>query len=112
MGRVTPPLGALLLALVLAAAASGQTRQAYVARVEPICRASTPTIEHLLHGTRRMANHGEPVAAGRHFVRASEVFAGTVRKVAAVQPPRADAARLGKWIDRLNGVKAHMRLLG
>jgi hypothetical protein len=100
------------LALPGSAAAAGPTRQAYVARIEPICKAGTPPIEHLLSGTRRMANHGEPVAAGRRFVHASNIFSATVRKVASVQRPAPDSLRLAKWIERLHGVKEGMRRIG
>lgn len=94
------------------AAASSAARQAYAARVEPICQANTPAIEHLLHGTRRMADNGEPVAAGRRFVHASNLFAATVRKVARVQRPASESARLGKWLDRLRNVKEGLRRIG
>jgi hypothetical protein len=107
-------LGILLtvLAATGSAAASREARQAYAARVEPICKANTPAIEHLLHGTRKMANHGEPVAAGRRFVRASNLFAATVRKVARVHRPASESVRLGKWLDRLRNVKQGLRRIG
>ena len=109
------PLIAALVAVLLAAegaAASTTTREAYAARVEPICKAGTAVIEGLLNGTRRMANNGRPVAAGRRFTRASNVFAGTVRKVSTVRRPAPDAVRLGKWLDRLRNVKEGLRRLG
>jgi hypothetical protein len=92
--------------------ASSGSRQAYAARVEPICKARTPSIERLLGGTRRMANHGQAVAAGRRFVRASIVFAGTVRKLSSVPRPAPDAALLGKWLERLPNVKEGLRRVG
>lgn len=102
----------LLPALAASAPAANQARQAYAARIEPICRAGTEPIEHLLNGTRQMANHGEPVAAGRRFVRASNVFSATVRKVARVGGPAPDSERLAKWIDRLHAVKEGLRRIG
>jgi hypothetical protein len=59
-----------------------------------------------------MANHGQAVAAGRRFIRASNVFAGTVRRVSMVHRPAPDAARLGKWVDRLGNVKEGLRRVG
>jgi hypothetical protein len=100
------------LAIATNAAAGGEGTQAYVVRVEPICRANTTAISHLLHGTRRMANHGRAVAAGRRFVRASIAFADTVRKVAAVHRPAPDAELLTTWLDRLRGVKEGLRKVG
>jgi hypothetical protein len=113
--RVPVCLFAMLVAIFAAvggAAASSDARRVYAARVEPICKASAPAIEHLLSGTRRMATHGEPVAAGRRFVRASNVFAVTVRKVGRVHRPASESARLGKWIDRLRNVKEGLRRVG
>jgi hypothetical protein len=104
-------LGALLVP-VGNATASSASRAAYAERVEPICQATTPEIERLLEGTRRMANHGRAVAAGRRFVRASNVFAGTVKRVARVRRPASEATRLAEWVDRLRDVKERMRGLG
>jgi len=100
------------LAIAAGAGASSEERRAYAAKVEPICRANTETIEHLLNGTRKMANHGQAVAAGRRFVQASNVFSATVRKVAKVQRPTTYSARIGKWIERLHNVKEGLRRVG
>lgn len=107
-------LAALVAFAALASASSAATpaERAYAARVEPICRAGTPPLEALLQGTRRLAKHGQPVEAGRRFVRASNVFAGTVRKVRRVRPPLADAAPVRKWVERLANVKEAMRRVG
>ncbi len=102
----------MALALPAGAAATSPARQAYAAGVEPICKAGVAPIEHLLSGTRQMANHGEPVAAGRRFVRASSVFSDVVRKVARVHRPAMDSARLAKWIERLHSVKEGLRRIG
>jgi hypothetical protein len=113
--RIILCLLAAVVAAVVApggAAASAETRAAYAERVEPICKANAPAIERLLDGTREMANNGRPVTAGRRFIRASRVFADTVRGVSAVHRPAPEAARLGKWIERLDTVKEKMRLLG
>jgi hypothetical protein len=104
------PLAAL--ASPAGSGATSEAQRAYAARVEPICRAGTQPIESLLHGTRRMANHGGAVAAGRRFVRASGVFGGVVRKVRRVKPPAGDAQRIAKWVERLGNVKEAMRRVG
>ncbi len=108
------PIAILLavLAATGAAAAAGDAKEAYSAQVEPICQANTAPIEHLLHGTRQMANHGQAVAAGRRFIRASNLFAATVRKVARVRRPASESVRLGKWLDRLHNVKEGLRRIG
>ena len=113
--RITVSLMAIVLTSLATAgiaAASSETRQAYAERVEPICKAGTPAIQHLLHGTRKMANNGEPVAAGRRFVRASNLFSAMVRKLTRVGRPTTEAARLGKWLERLHNVKEGLRRIG
>jgi hypothetical protein len=109
---ITIAIFCAVLGLPGSAAGTSPTRHAYVARVEPICKAGTPPVEHLLSGTRRMANHGKPVAAGRRFVHASNIFSATVRKVAMVHRPASDSVRLAKWIERLHGVKEGLRRIG
>jgi hypothetical protein len=100
------------LLLVSSAIATGESTKAYVMRVEPICKANTPAIEHLLTGTRAMANHGKAVAAGRRFVRASSLFALMVRRIAAVRRPAPEAAVIARWLDKLRDVKQGLRKLG
>jgi hypothetical protein len=103
-------IGALLLPGI--AIGSSESGQGYAARVEPICKAGTPVIETLLHGTRRMASHGQAVFAGRRFVRASNAFGAMVRKVKRVKRPATYAARIGKWVERLGHVKEGLRRVG
>jgi hypothetical protein len=113
--RITACLLASLMTLLAGAgnaAASSKARQEYAARAEPICKASTPGIYHLLHGTRKMANHGAATAAGRRFVRASDLFAAAVRKLRRVPRPASESVRLGKWLDRLRNVKEGLRRIG
>src|SRR5262245_60203207 len=114
--RLLAGFGVLAIAVAIAdpgmANGAGDSGEAYAARVEPICRATTPAIESLLHGTRQMANHGRPVAAGRRFVHASNIFAATVRRVERVKRPTSLAARLGKWVERLGNVKEGLRRVG
>jgi hypothetical protein len=100
------------LLLVSSAIGADEPTNAYVARVEPICKAGTPEIEHLLSGTRAMANHGKAVAAGRRFVRASSLFAMTVRRIAAVRRPAQQAAVIAIWLSKLRDVKEGLRRLG
>lgn len=106
-------ISVLFIALAAgSAAASSAARRAYAGRIEPICKAHTPAIEALLSPTRRMANHGQPVAAGRRFIRASNLFAASVRRVAEIPRPSADSARLGEWLTRLRSVKEYLRRIG
>ena len=105
-------LVAVVGAVAGGAGATTAAESAYASKVEPICRAGTPAIESLLQGTRGMAKHGQPVEAGRRFVKASNVFAGTVRRVSRVKPPAADAQRIHKWVERLANVKEAMRRVG
>jgi hypothetical protein len=103
---------AAMLVSVQGARASTEAKKAYAARVEPICKSTTPAVEGLLSGTRKMAYKGRPVTAGRRFIHASNLFAGTVRKVARVHRPGPYTAQLGEWLERLRNVKESMRRLG
>jgi len=113
--RRTPGILAVIVAtLVVAPAALGaeQTREGYVAAVEPICERDTLRSQKILSGAQERIKDQKLVPAGRQFLRVSETFGGAVRKLIAVPRPPADEARLQKWFEFLRIVQSRMRDLG
>jgi hypothetical protein len=107
---VAAALGAALIAAVaLATTSPTQTREGYVARVEPICKSNTKANERILAGVRSEIKHGKLKPAGAQFRKASEAFSKATKQIAAVPQPTADAAKLTKWIGYL---KEETKLLG
>jgi hypothetical protein len=84
----------------------------YVARVEPICQASTETNQRILAGARDRVKAKKLRKAGSQFVRAAAAFGKATGEIAAVPRPPADATRLGKWIGHLRLVEGYLRKSG
>jgi hypothetical protein len=94
-------LALLALALGGASLASGaeQTREGYVAEVEPICKANTQANEKILKGVRQEVKAGKLDPAGTSFLEAAAALKQTYAQLAAVPQPAADAAKLTKWLS-------------
>jgi len=105
---------ALLATGLLAAAALGvtsadQTRESYVAAVEPICKTNTKANERILSGVEQKVKQGKLAVASGQFAKASSAFAKAVKQIKAVPQPVADQAKLTKWMGYLEG---ETKLLG
>jgi len=104
-----------LLAMALGAtAASGvtsptQTRETYVAQVEPICKTNTKANERILAGAEKKVKEGKLKVAAGQFTQAAGAFGKAVKQIKAVPQPVADATKLGKWTGLL---ETETKLLG
>ncbi len=117
-----PPLPAIGLALLVALlvalpalAAEGEaelTRDQYVAKLEPICKANTKANARILKGVKRQVQKGKLGPAGKRFIRASGALGRSVRVMARVPRPAADTTRLSKWLGYLMREKRFLQLIG
>lgn len=108
---------ALLCAGALAGAALGatdpeQTRESYVAQVEPICKTNTKANERVLKGVRKEIRQGKTRLAAGRFAKAAAAFGRATREIAAVPQPVADAPRLTKWIGLLGKERSLLGQIG
>jgi hypothetical protein len=103
---------ALLVAVPVALAAEEPTRDEYVARVDPICKANTEANSRILKGVKDQVQQGQLVPAGKRFIRASGALGKTVTQIAAVPQPSEDAAKLTKWIGYLKQEKTFLQKIG
>jgi hypothetical protein len=116
--RVRNTLGAALaLVAVLAATAFGatsptQTRESYVAAVEPICKRNTQANEEILQGVRKLIKQGKLDLAAGKFTRAATAFGKAVTQLRAVPQPPADATKLNKWLSVLDKETKLLREIG
>jgi hypothetical protein len=96
-------LTAALTAALLAAGAVGaeQTRESYVAQVEPICKKSTQSLESALRGVQAKIKQNKLKAAATQFNAAAAAFEKGTKQLRAVPQPSADAAKLNKWLKQL-----------
>jgi hypothetical protein len=88
------------------------TRDDYVARAEPICKQNVLANRRIFRGAKAEVKAGELKPASRHFVRAATAFAGTIRQLAAIEPPAADAARIERWLSILRNEKDLIQRIG
>ncbi len=102
-------LAALIAAAAFAATSPDQTRESYVAKVEPICKQNTKANEQILAGVRGKIRQGKLGVAAGQFTRASTAFGKAVNQIRAVPQPPADASKLTKWLSYLDKEK---KLLG
>ncbi|MCW2987213.1 MAG: hypothetical protein JWM24_151 [Solirubrobacterales bacterium] len=100
---------AALLVLALGAAAAlgvtsaEQTRESYVAQVEPICKTNTKANERILSGAEKKVKEGKLSVAAGQFTKAASAFTKAVKQIKAVPQPVADKAKLAKWTGLLEG---------
>lgn len=98
---------ALLVVLALGAGAAlgvtspDQTREGYVAQVEPTCKKNTKANERILAGVEKKVKQGKSKVAARQFTQAAAAFRKAVKQIKAVPQPVADKAKLRKWIGYL-----------
>jgi hypothetical protein len=109
--------GALLCVAALAGAAFGatdpeQTREGYVAQVEPICKTNTKANERIFKGVRTLVRQGKLKLAAGHFAKAAAAFGKATNEIGAVPQPVADGARLTRWIGLLRKEKSLLGQIG
>ena len=102
-------VGAVAALLVLALGATAalgvtsaeQTRETYVAQVEPICKTNTKANERILAGAEKKVKEGKLKVAAGQFTQAAAAFTKAVKQIKAVPQPVADKAKLAKWTGYL-----------
>jgi hypothetical protein len=103
----------LLVAVPVAVALEGEpTREEYVAKVEPICKANTEANSRILDGVKEQVKRGDLASAGRRFLRAATALGKSIRQIAAQKKPPADVAKLEKWIGYLKQEKTYLQKIG
>jgi hypothetical protein len=105
---VVSAAAALAVLAFCAAAALGvtsaeQTRESYVAQVEPICKTNTKANERILAGAEKKVKEGKLKVAAGQFTQAASAFGKAVKQIKAVPQPVADKAKLAKWLSYLEG---------
>jgi hypothetical protein len=104
-------LGALLALLggAVALAAEPPTRAEYVQQLEAICKPDALATQAAMRGARGDLRAERLSAATSKFAKATRIFGGTVKKIAAVPRPQADEAKLGKWFTLLNSQESYLQ---
>ena len=99
---------ALTIFAAVAAAAEAPTRDEYVGRLEKICKPDALATQVAMRGARTDVRRERFAAAAGKFGKATTIFGGTVKQIAAVPRPGADAARLSKWFGYLGQQESYL----
>jgi hypothetical protein len=104
----------LLAALAVAALAAEPepTREAYVAQVEPICKANREANSRIMAGAQERVNRNQLEPAGKQFIRLSQSVGRLATKIAAVPPPAADSHRVSRWLVSIRLLRTRLRNVG
>lgn len=92
--------------------AEEQTRESYVAQVEPICKTNRDANERIMAGAKERVNKGKLELAGKQFIRVSESFGGLIKQLVAVPPAAADSHRVDRWLEAMGLLKSRLRNVG
>jgi len=114
-GRFLVLVAALLLCSAVVAVADEQSeieREQFVKEAEPICKENVQANKRIFKGAKGEVKRDELKKASKHFFRAATAFGRTIRELAALPRPGADAARLAKWFEALKDVKSIINKIG
>lgn len=112
LGAIAVGTLSALLCLVPLVGAAELSREEYVARVEPICKANVQANKRIFKGSKAQVKAGELKQASTHFLRAAAALDKTIKQLQAVPKPPADAAKLDKWIGYLKAESSFFARIG
>jgi hypothetical protein len=103
---MTRGLAAVVLPIALTAggvawAAPASTRAEYIAQADPICHEMSDAILRKTRGLQGDKKNGRFKAAARKIRAENAIYASGIPRIAAVEPPTADAQRIGTWVEML-----------
>jgi len=91
-----------------AVAAQAPTRAEYVPRLEAICKPGAEATQRAMKGARTDIQQERFSVAAIKFAKAEKIFGQTVKQIAAVPRPSADAARLAQWFVYLKRQETYL----
>lgn len=95
--------------LAFAAVAVAMDRDGYKAAVEPICKSNRKASDRILKPVKKLVKKEKLKQASRAFAKAAKALQKAQKKLAAVEQPPADSARLTKWLKEIKGEVSLMR---
>jgi hypothetical protein len=91
-------LTAAIFFSVVSLAAAEESREGFIAKVEPICQANSKANEKILKNVKTEVRQNKLALAAKQLGEAAKALKTTEGELAAVEQPPADAARLSKWL--------------
>lgn len=87
------------------------TRDEYKAQAEPICKKNKEETEKFLKGVKTMVKKDKLKQAGTSFSKAAGALERTEKKLAEIEPPTADSAKITKWLSEIKGEVSLMKTI-
>jgi hypothetical protein len=100
---------ALLACVASAVAAEAPTRADYVTQLEAVCKPDAEATQRAMKGARADVRAERFALAAGKFAGATAIFGSTLKRIAAVPRPPADAAKLGKWFGYLKTQESYLQ---
>ncbi len=97
--------------LVFAAVAVAMDRSEYKAAVEPICKTNRKASDRILKPVKKLVKKDKLKQASVAFAKAAKALQNAQLKLAAVEQPPADSAKLSKWLKEIKGEVALMKTI-
>jgi hypothetical protein len=95
---LTLALTAALFLSIVSLAAAEESREGYIAKVEPICQANSKANEKILKPVKKEVTQNKLALAAKQLDQAAKALKTTEAELEAVEQPPADAAKLSKWL--------------
>lgn len=95
---LTLALTAALFLSIVSLAAAEESREGYIAKVEPICQANSKANEKILKPVKKEVTQNKLALAAKQLDQAAKALKSTEAELEAVEQPPADAAKLSKWL--------------
>ena len=100
---------ALLAGAASAGAAEAPTRDEYVSQLEDVCKPDAEATQRAMKGARSDIQAERLAVAAEKFAAATSIFGSTVKEIAVVPRPPADAAKLSKWFGYLKAQESYLK---
>ncbi len=107
--KLVVSLTAALLVAVPMALGADLSRDEYVAKVEPICKANTLANEKILKDVRTRVKNGDFDKAASQFSRAATALEKTLKQLKATPQPSEDEATLRRWLGYVDAQVVTLR---
>jgi hypothetical protein len=99
---------ALFVTAASAVAAEAPTRPEYVTQLEQVCKPDAEATQRAMKGARADVRAERLTLAAGKFASATSIFGSTLKQIAAVPRPPADATKLGKWFGYLKTQESYL----
>lgn len=110
--RIAGLSAAIVLAVLVAVpagAAPSDSREQYVAALDPICKRDAQRNSKLLRGSERLVRQNKLKQPARRFARAARNFQRTLKRIGAIEPPAGDKATVNRWLKQLGVQVRYLR---